>query len=351
MKEEKNCLINISHASRRFGDVVALDDVSLDIRTNEFFAILGPSGCGKTTLLRVLAGFETLDSGEVTLDGQDLTILPPNKRPINLMFQSYALFPHMNVEANVAFGLEQENLSRSEIRERVNDVLEKVSLIDKRKMRPTQLSGGQRQRVALARAIVKRPKLILLDEPLSSLDKKIRGEMQIELKRLQHEAGITFVVVTHDQEEAMSLADRIAVMSNGKVVQLDSPRMLYENPKNLTVATFIGESNIFDGIGNEDGLQTTEYGLLPGITPSELYGKRAVLVVRPEEIRIVPHGAISGEIIDVQYLGGVLSIAVQIAGRSTSLLISSSSKIVHNRGERISLEWSADSAIVLGGSY
>ena len=215
-------LIRIDSVSRSFGEVVALDSVSIDIRENEFFALLGPSGCGKTTLLRVLAGFEEPDSGTVTLAGSDLLALAPNRRPINLMFQSYALFPHMSVEKNIAYGLEREHLSKVDVRSRVDEVLETVGLVDKAKSRPAQLSGGQRQRVALARAIVKRPKLLLLDEPLSALDRKVRAEMQLELKRLQHEVGITFVVVTHDQEEAMSMADRIAVMADGRVQQIAS---------------------------------------------------------------------------------------------------------------------------------
>ena len=208
---EHGPLVDIVDVSRSFGDVVALDSVSLEIRENEFFALLGPSGCGKTTLLRVLAGFEDPDAGSVTLGGADLLALPPNHRPINLMFQSYALFPHMSVEKNIAYGLEREGLPRDEVRSRVAEVIETVGLQDKARRRPAQLSGGQRQRVALARAIVKRPRLLLLDEPLSALDRKVRAEMQLELKRLQHEAGITFIIVTHDQEEAMSIADRIAL--------------------------------------------------------------------------------------------------------------------------------------------
>jgi len=209
---ERAPLVEISNVARSFGEVRALDEVSMTIRANEFFALLGPSGCGKTTLLRILAGFEDPDSGSVTLDGNDLLRLPPERRPINLMFQSYALFPHMSVEKNVAYGLEREGRPRDEVRARVSEVLRTVGIAETAGRRPSQLSGGQRQRVALARAIVKRPRLLLLDGPLSALDRKVREEMQLELKRLQHEVGITFVVVTHDQEEAMSMADRIAVM-------------------------------------------------------------------------------------------------------------------------------------------
>ena len=248
MTNSQKPLLRIAHVSKSFGDTQAVDDVSIDIEQNEFFALLGPSGCGKTTLLRSIAGFEFPDSGSITMavDGKevDLLRLPPERRPINLMFQSYALFPHMNVEKNVGYGLAREGLPKDEIRDRVAQVLATVDLAEKASARPAQLSGGQRQRVALARAIVKRPRLLLLDEPLSALDRKVRAEMQLELKRLQHEVGITFVVVTHDQEEAMSMADRIAVMGSGRVHQLAPPIDLYQRPASLFVADFIGEANI-----------------------------------------------------------------------------------------------------------
>ena len=239
-----NALLRISGVSKAYGSTQALDDVSLDILPNEFFALLGPSGCGKTTLLRSIAGFEDPDAGTIVIsDGlegqQDLLALPPDRRPVNLMFQSYALFPHMNVRKNIAYGLEREGLPKDEVFTRVDEVLETVGLTDKAKARPAQLSGGQRQRVALARAIVKRPRLLLLDEPLSALDRKVRADMQLELKRLQHEVGITFVVVTHDQEEAMSMADRIAVMHDGRVQQIADPVTLYSRPANVFVADFV----------------------------------------------------------------------------------------------------------------
>ncbi|MFF3671221.1 polyamine ABC transporter ATP-binding protein [Microtetraspora malaysiensis] len=270
--------------SRRFGEVTALDSVSLEIQQGEFFALLGPSGCGKTTLLRILAGFEQPDDGAVRLDGEDLLQIPAHRRPINLMFQSYALFPHMTVERNIAYGLEREKLPKKEIGERVAEVLETVGLSAHARRKPHQLSGGQRQRVALARAIVKRPRLLLLDEPLSALDKKVRAEMQLELKRLQHEVGITFVVVTHDQEEAMSLADRIAVMQGGKVEQVDAPIALYDQPRTPFVASFIGANNIFSGKVTEGGLHVDGLGLLPA--PKGADGDAALLAVRPENIRL-----------------------------------------------------------------
>ncbi|MGV9323660.1 ATP-binding cassette domain-containing protein, partial [Streptosporangium sandarakinum] len=282
-------MLQITGVSRRFGEVTALSDVSLEIRQGEFFALLGPSGCGKTTLLRILAGFESPDSGAVTLDGADLLSLPAHRRPINLMFQSYALFPHMTVAKNIAYGLEREKLPRAEIRERVEEVLAKVGLAEMAGRRPQQLSGGQRQRVALARAIVKRPRLLLLDEPLSALDKKVRAEMQLELKRLQHEVGITFVVVTHDQEEAMSLADRIAVFSAGRVEQVDEPVALYERPRTPFVAGFVGASNLFEGAVHDGGLDGGALGVLPG-TGDLPEGAPALLSVRPERIRLEDFG-------------------------------------------------------------
>ncbi|MFF4993122.1 ABC transporter ATP-binding protein [Streptosporangium saharense] len=276
-------MLQITDVSRRFGDVPALSGVSLEIRQGEFFALLGPSGCGKTTLLRILAGFEEPDAGTVTLDGADLLTQAAHRRPVNLMFQSYALFPHMTVAKNVAYGLERERLPKSEIRERVAEVLEKVGLTETAGRRPDRLSGGQRQRVALARAIVKRPRLLLLDEPLSALDKKVRAEMQLELKRLQHEVGITFVVVTHDQEEAMSLADRIAVLNAGRVEQVDAPVTLYERPATPFVAGFVGANNLFRGTACTGGLSCEDLGVLAGPDGLE-EGASALLAVRPERV-------------------------------------------------------------------
>lgn len=253
-------LLDIRNVSKAFDQLAALDNVSLQIHTNEFFAILGPSGSGKTTLLRALAGFESLDSGQIVLDGQDVADVPPNERPVNLMFQSYALFPHMSVFDNVAYGLRREKRPQTEIAQRVTSLLATVGLGDMATRRPHQLSGGQKQRVALARAIVKRPKILLLDEPLSALDRKVREDMQLELKRLQHEVGITFVVVTHDQEEAMSMADRIAVMDQGRVEQVATPVELYKNPGNPFVADFIGTSTLLHGNLSSGRLHLTNGG-------------------------------------------------------------------------------------------
>ncbi|MET8385891.1 ATP-binding cassette domain-containing protein [Streptosporangium canum] len=318
-------MLQITGVSRRFGDVTALSEISLEIRQGEFFALLGPSGCGKTTLLRILAGFEAPDSGTVTLDGEDLLGQAAHRRPVNLMFQSYALFPHMTVAKNVAYGLEREKLRKAEIRERVEEVLEKVGLAAMAKRKPQQLSGGQRQRVALARAIVKRPRLLLLDEPLSALDKKVRAEMQLELKRLQNEVGITFVVVTHDQEEAMSLADRIAVFSAGKVEQVDAPVTLYERPRTPFVADFVGANNLFEGKVCADGLSSDGLGVLPGLSDLE-EGTSALLAVRPERLRLISlgHGpaeaasaAVAGEEVEAGEIAEVEADA-EDTGRSES---------------------------------
>ena len=266
----KATLLGIDQVNKRFGAVTALDAVSIDIRENEFFALLGPSGCGKTTLLRILAGFEMPSEGRILLDGNDIARVPPNRRPVNLMFQSYALFPHMTVRANISYGLEMERLPAAEIRSRVDAMLETTQLAGLADRKPDQLSGGQKQRVALARALVKRPRLLLLDEPLGALDKKLRGAMQLELKRLQHEVGITFVVVTHDQEEALVMADRVAVLRNGRLLQCDTPHAIYERPADRFVADFIGVMNFLPGRANGDGLDLASGAKVSGAVPANL---------------------------------------------------------------------------------
>jgi spermidine/putrescine transport system ATP-binding protein/putrescine transport system ATP-binding protein len=342
-------LLRISDVHRRFGDVTALDGVSLDIAANEFFALLGPSGCGKTTLLRVLAGFEHPDSGRVTLGGEDLLSRPAHRRPVNLMFQSYALFPHLSVARNVAYGLEREKLPRTEVSARVDEVLETVGLTSTASRRPAQLSGGQRQRVALARAIVKRPSLLLLDEPLSALDRKVRAEMQLELKRLQHEVGITFVVVTHDQEEAMSMADRIAVLQGGRVQQVATPVELYQRPANVFVADFIGTSNMFHGSAAPGGVAVDGLGLLAGAGgPSS---GPACLMVRPEDTRVAPrgHGRVRGQVLSSQFFGGVSTIAVRVEGRSAPLLLTRPGPPDLDGETEVDVTWDPSRAVVLQG--
>ena len=244
--------VKIVNVVKKFGDSVALDDVSLTIKKNELFALLGSSGCGKSTLLRILAGLETATSGSIFVDGEDIAKLPPYKRPVNMMFQSYALFPHMTVEGNVAFGLKQEGVGREELKERVADALDLVQMRKYAQRKPHQLSGGQQQRVALARSLVKRPKLLLLDEPMSALDKKIRQKTQLELVNILNQVDVTCVMVTHDQEEAMTMADRVAVMSEGNIMQIGSPAEVYEFPSCRFSAEFIGSTNMFEGHVVED---------------------------------------------------------------------------------------------------
>ena len=316
-------LLEVQGLSKRFDGVTALDGIDLAIRGNEFFVLLGPSGCGKTTLLRTLAGFETPDTGRVLLDGEDITRLRPNRRPLNLMFQSYALFPHMSVAKNIAYGLEMERLPRAEVDTRVEAVMATTQLSSLARRRPDQLSGGQRQRVALARALVKRPRVLLLDEPLAALDKQLREEMQIELKRLQHEVGITFVVVTHDQGEALAMADRIAVLSAGRLEQLGPPHELYEYPRTRFVASFIGMMNFFEGVGAADGVEVTGIGRLRSNVP--LSGP-VTLAVRPERIGIgreQPDGlddAVAGRVTAVAYHGTDLSVRVEVNGAESTLI-------------------------------
>jgi len=341
--------------SKRYGPVVALDQVSLEIADNEFFALLGPSGCGKTTLLRAIAGFEDPDAGTITLhqDGTvlDLCALPPNRRPVNLMFQSYALFPHLTVAGNIAYGLERERRPRSEITQRVAEVLATVDLADKADARPRQLSGGQRQRVALARAIIKRPRVLLLDEPLSALDRRVRADMQIELKRLQHEVGITFVVVTHDQEEAMSMADRIAVMSEGRVVQVDDPVRLYQRPVSPAVADFIGSSTAIPGEAGEAGF--TGVGRLLPAAATSARGP-AVLLIRPEDVVLhpgapagSPAGVLDGVVVATHFYGGTSTTTVTVVGLARPVLATRVGPPVHRVGEPVSVGWAPQQALVL----
>ncbi|AGP52038.1 ABC transporter ATP-binding protein [Streptomyces rapamycinicus] len=340
-------MIRIHAVTRRFGEVTALDGVSLEIAEGEFFALLGPSDCGKTTLLRVLAGFEAPDSGTVTLDGRGLLAVPAHRRPVNLMFQSYALFPHMSVEKNIAYGPAREGLARAEIGERVAAVLATVGLTTRARRRPHQLSGGQRQRVALARAIVKRPRVLLLDEPLSALDKQVRAEMQLELKRLQHEVGITFLVVTHDQEEAMSLADRIAVLDAGRVQQVDTPVELYRHPRGRFVAGLVGANNVFSGrLLPSGGLDVPGVGVLPA--PA---GKAAGLVgVRPESIRLAAQGAdayLRGTVLDISYFGGSSRIAITVPGLDRPVLLTVPGPATVVSGARVALSWDPESAVLI----
>jgi len=299
--------------------VRALDNVSLEVEANEFLVLLGPSGCGKTTLLRILAGLENADGGEVYLGDERLDTVPPNLRRVNTVFQSYALFPHLNVERNIAFGLEMEGQSKSEIDQRVAEMLALVELHDLGKRMPSQLSGGQQQRVALARALAKKPQLLLLDEPLSALDLKLRRQMQTELKRIQQSTGIGFVFVTHDQGEALALGDRIAVMNNGEIAQLGTPKQIYEEPISRYVADFIGETNLLPAAITEDGIirvaNQTDFKLsdIPGGDKISKVSEQDVhLAVRPERVAIDSAGQLTGHVIDTTYYGAEMLIDVDL---------------------------------------
>ncbi len=317
--------VRIEHVSKSFGEFKAVDDVSLNIYKGEIFCLLGASGCGKTTLLRMLGGFETPTSGKIYIDGEDMSAVPPYRRPVNMMFQSYALFPHMDVDANVAFGLKQDGVPKAEVKERVATMLDLVRLNDFGKRKPHQLSGGQRQRVALARALVKRPKLLLLDEPLGALDKKLREHTQFELISLQDKLGVTFVVVTHDQEEAMTLASRIGVMNHGAIVQAGTPTEIYEFPGSKFVADFIGSVNIFEGKLIEDEPEYVRIGseemggtiyVSHGISAPPAASVWAA--VRPEKIFMsttAPAGTdniVRGSVQDIAYLGDLSIYLVRL---------------------------------------
>jgi spermidine/putrescine transport system ATP-binding protein/putrescine transport system ATP-binding protein len=343
-------LLEIDGVSKKFGAVAAVDGVSLKIRENEFFALLGPSGCGKTTLLRVLAGFETPSAGRILLDGRDIAKTPPNRRPVNLMFQSYALFPHMTARANISYGLEMERLAAAEIRSRVDAILKTTELTALADRKPEQLSGGQKQRVALARALVKRPRLLLLDEPLAALDKKLRGAMQLELKRLQHEVGITFVVVTHDQEESLVMADRMAVLRDGRLLQCDTPHAIYEHPADRFVADFIGSMNFLAGRASADGVVSTRGNLIAGSLPNNVAaGAAAVAAVRPERVLLFPPpetaNRIGGTVEALAYHGLDLQLHVRTALSDRPFLVRLTADAADRRpvsaGDAVEIGWNA----------
>ena len=346
----QNVLLDIDTVTKRFGPVKAVDGVSLSIRENEFFALLGPSGCGKTTLLRMLAGFETPDEGRILLDGADISAVPPNRRPVNLMFQSYALFPHMSVRANIAYGLEMERLPRAEIRARSDAIMETTQLTALADRRPDQLSGGQKQRVALARALVKRPRLLLLDEPLGALDKKLRGAMQLELKRLQHEVGVTFIMVTHDQEEALVMADRIAVLKDGRLLQVGTPNEVYERPAGRFVADFIGVTNFVEGKAAQGGIIGPGSSPIAGTLSGGIaLGDEAVAAVRPERVRLFPDettaNRVSGTVETMAYHGLDMQLHVKTAIAAQPFLVRVTADAAERRpvrpGDKVEIGWDA----------
>jgi spermidine/putrescine ABC transporter ATP-binding subunit len=335
-------LLRIDQVAKAFGKTRAVDGISLDIRENEFFALLGPSGCGKTTLLRMLAGFETPDSGKILLSGSDISPLPPEKRPLNLMFQSYALFPHMSVRQNLNYGLEMERLPRKTILERVDETLASTDLTALADRKPDQLSGGQKQRVALARALVKRPRVLLLDEPLGALDKKLRERMQLELKRLQHEAGITFIIVTHDQEEALVMADRMAILKDGKLLQAGTPEEIYEAPADRFVANFVGIMNFLDGEIDGSGAFVVDGGHNP---LTVRHGPRkATLAVRPEHVAVTNRAdGVPVVISDIAYHGldRVLHGRTKFSQQSFQLRLSAEEGQKYATGQEVKLAFNA----------
>ncbi len=356
--------------TKRFGDVTAVDDLSLEVREGEFFALLGPSGCGKTTTLRMIGGFEEVTSGAVHLGGTDVTDLPPFKRNVNTVFQNYALFPHLNVYENIAFGLRRRRVPEGEVRGQVKFMLDLVDLPGYEKRRPNQLSGGQQQRVALARALINNPQVLLLDEPLGALDLKLRKQMQVELKRIQSEIGITFIFVTHDQEEAMTMSDRIAVMREGRIEQLGAPEELYERPRTDFVAGFLGVSNLLDAevTGRDDQFVNLRLGngILVRAPAAGVNGERRVRIgVRPEKLRVLAigedHGghdeaetnAIDGVVLDASYIGVSTQYLVETADRhrltvyAQNLETSGAGEVLAN-GQRVRLTWKPQHTFIIG---
>src|SRR5438128_857835 len=357
--------ISIERVTKRFGKVAAVNDVTLAIREGEFFSLLGPSGCGKTTTLRMIAGFEKPNEGRIVLQGRDVTAVSANRRPVNMVFQQYALFPHMSIYENVAFGLKVKRVPKSEHHDRVHDLLRVVALEGMERRRPRQLSGGQQQRVALARALVNRPAALLLDEPLGALDVKLRKQMQSELKRIQAELGTTFVYVTHDQEEALAMSDRIAVMNGGRVEQIGTPREIYERPTTEFVADFVGSLNEFEVTVDDvvDGLASARLGSGDRIVFFAGDGVRAGdsvrIAVRPERIRIgppdepPPGGAsrLEGTVAEIVYLGMYLQFYVETRlGRILCHRLADDADGAYGLSPRVALSWAAEQATVLGAT-
>ncbi|MCU1762594.1 MULTISPECIES: polyamine ABC transporter ATP-binding protein [unclassified Pseudomonas] len=360
----KQVLVKIDRVTKKFDETIAVDDVSLEIKKGEIFALLGGSGSGKSTLLRMLAGFERPTEGRIFLDGVDITDMPPYERPINMMFQSYALFPHMTVAQNIAFGLKQDKLPAAEVDARVADMLKLVQMSQYAKRKPHQLSGGQRQRVALARSLAKRPKLLLLDEPMGALDKKLRSQMQLELVEIIERVGVTCVMVTHDQEEAMTMAERIAIMHLGWIAQIGSPIDIYETPTSRLVCEFIGNVNIFDGevIDDAEGHATITCKDLDrqiyvghGISTS-VQDKSVTYAIRPEKLLVTPtmptceYNWSSGKVHDIAYLGGHSVFYVELpSGKIVQSFVANAERRGQRPtwGDQVYVYWEDDSGVVL----
>ena len=368
-----NPLLRIESVVKTFGVVTAVDHVSLEIKAGEFFALLGPSGCGKTTLLRMLAGFEAPDEGRILLDGIDIAPVLPHQRPVNMMFQSYALFPHLNVRDNISFGLRNAGLTRAGIDDRVLEMLALVQLDGLQKRKPDQLSGGQKQRVALARALARRPQLLLLDEPLAALDKKLRESTQRELMALQRRLGTTFIIVTHDQDEAMTMADRIGVMKDGRLEQVATPRQLYEAPASRWIAEFVGDINIFDGEITAEAdhrltVTTADAGVIFAAAPRQMLESKGVskslcVAIRPEKIRLSRRAPamddayaramnnLAGVVTEVSYLGGASVVQVKLDhGAKLRASIANTARLElesYSVGQRVVAWFSPDDCVVL----
>ena len=357
-------LIRFSNVTKQFGDFTAVRNLTLDIYEHEFFALLGPSGCGKTTMMRMLAGFEDPSSGQIELAGQDIVPVPPNKRAVNMMFQSYALFPHLNVWDNIAFGLRRAAMPKDALRARVEEMLKLTRLERFARRKPHQISGGQRQRVALARSLAKSPRLLLLDEPMGALDKKLRQDTQFELMDIQEKTGTTFVIVTHDQEEAMTVASRVAVMDEGELIQVATPSAIYEAPNCVYVADFIGDVNIIEGAVHPCGptcykLHWAE-GFAPLVASSEqpfATAQKVFLAIRPEKMHISaepPAGAentIQGRVHDIAYLGNISTYHVEVAGGRILKAQAANTRRIENRGftwdDQVWLSWAANAGVLL----
>jgi len=360
-------ILDLQGVTRRFGDVTAVDSVDLTVRRGELFSLLGGSGCGKSTLLRMIAGLETPDSGRLFIDGQDMTNVPPYERPVNMVFQSYALFPHMTVTQNVAYGLRQEGMARGEREDRVHEVLRLVDMQDLAGRKPDQLSGGQRQRVALARGLAKRPRILLLDEPLGALDRKLRERTQFELVNLQERIGTTFILVTHDQEEAMTMSDRIAVMRAGRIQQIGAPRQVYEYPNSRYVADFVGAANLLSGevVANTDGIariRLTDTGTVVHVSAASApvkQGDQVTAMVRPEKLRATADlnavlgeaNLLSGIVEDIAYLGDMSIYHVQVSGGPQIQVAQANRRHTGEApvtwGDTIHLTWHPDDGVVL----
>ena len=359
-------IIEFQSVTKRFGDFTAIDNLNLKIYEQEFFALLGPSGCGKTTLMRMLAGFESPTEGTIMLDGQDIAPVPPNKRAVNMMFQSYALFPHLSIEENIAFGLKREGMPKNDIADRVGEMLRLTRLEKFAHRKPHQISGGQRQRVALARSLAKAPKLLLLDEPLGALDKKLRQDTQFELMDIQEKTGTTFVIVTHDQEEAMTVASRVAVMDHGKLMQVATPDKLYEYPENVYVADFIGEVNLIEGKAEAAGEGNYKVHWSEGAEPLNATtetalgkGDSCTVAIRPEKVSISAEqptdaaNAVQGQIIDIAYLGNLSTYYVKLATGQMIKAQTANTRRLSRRSftweDKVWLSWTATAGVVLKG--